>query len=188
VHQFFSRKAAKSAEKTARIMGNFPNAESGLNLLMAFPLFRSLLIGTVAGMRCMSAPAIVVSAIASDKDESISPLGDPRMVKFFDIAAGVELAADKLPQIGSRTETGPLVVRAVSGAVSGAVVSRRNQENILLGALAGGLAAVISAHLFYTARKHANLELGIPDPLLAVAEDTAAWTLGQIAVSRDSAL
>ena len=155
---------------------------------MAFPLMKALLIGTVAGMRCMSAPAIVANEMASRKSEALGPLGligDPRVQKLFDIAAGVELAADKLPQIGARTETGPLVVRAISGAVSGAVVSRANRENALLGALAGGIAAVISAHIFYSARRHANLKLGIPDPLLAVAEDTAAWTLGRIAVGKD---
>lgn len=154
---------------------------------MAFPLVKALLIGTVAGMRCMSAPAIVANEIASRKDETLGPLGfigDPRVHKFFDIAAGIELAADKLPQMGARTETGPLVVRAISGAISGAVVSRANRENAFLGALTGGLAAVVSAHIFYSVRRHANLELGIPDPLLAVAEDTAAWTLGRIAVSK----
>lgn len=155
---------------------------------MAFPFFKALLIGAVAGMRCMSAPAIVANEISLHKDETLGPLGligDSRVIKLFDIAAGIELAADKLPQIGSRTETGPLVVRAISGAISGAVVSRAHRENALLGALAGGVAAVISAHLFYSARRHANLGLGIPDPLLAVAEDTAAWTLGRIAVGKD---
>lgn len=154
-------------------------------LSMAFPLIRALLIGTVAGMRCMSAPAIVTNEISLHKDETLGPLGlmgDPRVQKFFDIAAGLELAADKLPQIGARTETGPLVARAISGAVSGAAVSRANRANALLGALAGGVAAVVAAHLFYSARKHANQHLGIPDPLLAVAEDTAAWTLGRLAV------
>lgn len=154
---------------------------------MAFPLVKALLIGTVAGMRCMSAPAIVTSAIATREgnDPGLGLVGDPGVSKFFDVAAGVELAADKLPQIGSRTETGPLFVRAVSGAVSGAIVSKANRENALVGALIGGVAAVIAAHVFYAARKHASQRLGIPDPLLAVAEDTAAWTIGRIAVSQD---
>lgn len=155
---------------------------------MAFPLIKALLIGTVAGMRCMSAPAIVANEVSSRKDETLGPfglIGDPKVIKFFDIAAGLELAADKLPQVGARTETGPLVVRAISGAVCGSVISQANRENALLGALAGGIAAVVSAHLFYSLRRHANLELGIPDPLLAVAEDTAAWTLGRIAVTKD---
>jgi uncharacterized membrane protein len=136
----------------------------------------------------MSAPAIVANEIASNNNEALGALGiigDPRVHKFFEIAAGLELAADKLPQMGARIKTGPLVGRAISGAFSGAAVSRANRENASLGALAGGVAAVISAHLFYSARKYAYLELGIPDPLLAVAEDTAAWTLGRIAVSKD---
>ncbi len=155
---------------------------------MALPLIKAVLIGTVAGMRCMSAPAIVANSIGSDEAKKLGPLGlvgDPKVQKFFDIAAGVELAADKLPQMGARVEAGPLFVRAVSGAICGGVVSRANRENALLGGLVGGLAAGVSAHIFYTARRHANLDLGIPDPLLAVAEDTAAWTLGRIAVRRD---
>lgn len=154
---------------------------------MSLPFTRALLIGVVAGMRSMTAPAVVSASITKLDAESLGRLhflGDAKVANVLNLAAGAELAADKLPFIGARIYAGPLVFRAVSGAVCGAAVSKRNQENMVLGAIAGGVAAVIFAHVVYSSRKHLNRDLGIPDPILAVAEDTAAWTLGRFAVRR----
>ena len=154
---------------------------------MPIPFRRALLIGVVAGMRSMTAPAVVsasVSKLDAETLGSLNCLGYPKVARVLNLAAGAELAADKLPIIGPRTDAGPLAFRAISGAVCGAAVSKRNNENIVVGAIAGGVAAVLAAHLFYSARKHLNNDLGIADPLLAVAEDTVAWTLGGLSVDR----
>jgi uncharacterized membrane protein len=154
---------------------------------MAHPLFKAAAIGMVAGMRCMSAPAIVAENIGTkgNDNEALGPLallGDDRVRKVLAIAAGAELIADKLPFIGQRIDAGPLTVRLISGAVCGAAVAGKNKENLLLGALTGSVAAIVAAHIFYSARKRLNQELAVGDTFLAVAEDTVAWTAGKLAV------
>lgn len=136
----------------------------------------------------MTAPAVVSASITKLDAETLGSLyviADPKVATILDIGAGAELAADKFPFIGPRINSGPLVFRAVSGAICGATVSKLNHENMVVGAIAGGVAAVIFAHVVYSARKHLNCDLGIPDPLLAIAEDTAAWTIGRLAVARN---
>lgn len=93
-------------------------------------------------------------------------------------AAAVELVLDKLPRTPSRTAPPGLAGRLVGGALVG-------------GMLGGGSGAAIAcamggASAFAGERTRAALgrRTGLPDPLLAVAEDAVAVTLALAATRR----
>jgi uncharacterized membrane protein len=94
------------------------------------------------------------------------------------LAAG-EMVADKLPFVPPRTELPSLVGRAASGALCGAVVAARHRSSKPLAAVVGAVAAVGAAHLAYRLRKGAGEATGIPDPVLALAEDALVLTAGR---------
>jgi hypothetical protein len=60
---------------------------------------------------------------------------------------------DKTAVIGDRIDPLPLAGRAVMGAMVGGIIARENRGSILLSALIGATAAVITAHLAYHARR-----------------------------------
>lgn len=139
---------------------------------MAAPYGKAILIGAVAGMRCFLAPAILAH---KTKDGEIvkAPLT---------VAAVGELIGDKTPFIGNRTDAGPLIGRIISGAVCGAILSKRNSGHAAIGMIVGGAAAFASAHTCYLTHRKLTEITGTPDIFLALAEDTAAFALGNKAV------
>lgn len=139
-------------------------------------LGKAILIGTVAGMRCFLAPALLFRKASASSD------GCGLGVAALELAAAGELIADKTPFIGKRIDTGPLIGRLVSGASCGAVVGRRNGSDALPAAIAGGIAALISAHVFYLARREIGRSTGMPDIALALAEDALAFGIAREAL------
>jgi len=126
---------------------------------------RAFGIGVVAGMRSMAAPAI---ARAKTKD-NISAVLTMAMLG--------EMLVDKLPFTPSRTMIAPLVVRAVSGGVSGAIVTQDVEDvdrRIAIGL--GVLGAVAGS--FACERIRVSAAEKIPDTVVALVEDLVAFTLG----------
>ena len=143
-------------------------------------------MGAVAGMRSMTAPAVLsqfaraglpvpggrLAVLASGRSSNILPL----------FALG-EIIADKLPFLPKRTKAPSLVWRAVSGAVSGALICSAKKRPALPGILIGAAAAVGASYAFYELRKKATQDLHIPDPIVALAEDTLAAGAGAYALN-----
>lgn len=100
------------------------------------------------------------------------------------MAAG-EAYVDKLPGIGDRIAPAGLVGRSISGAITGAVVSKRRQRNMWLGALVGAAAACAGAYVTYYARKKIGQITRTPDPVVGLIEDVAMICLGSILLDDD---
>jgi uncharacterized membrane protein len=98
------------------------------------------------------------------------------------VAAVGEMIADKLPGVPDRIESGPLLGRAVLGAVAGGVLARRNRESGVLGALLGGTAALVAAHAGFQARRALTRTAGLPDLPVALCEDALALALARHAL------
>lgn len=129
------------------------------------PYLRAFGIGVVAGMRSMTAPAI---ARAKTKDNISAVLT---------LAMLGEMLVDKLPFTPSRTSIAPLVVRAISGGISGAIVTQEREDvdrRIAIGL--GVLGAVAGS--FLCERIRASAAEKIPDTVVALIEDLVAFTLG----------
>jgi len=150
---------------------------------MITPYLRSFQIGFIAGMRALSAPALL-----SHKLERTVPTKTPETpVHYFaqpttsivlKVLAGAEIIGDKVPHGPDRTSTPQFITRVASGATCGAVVSEVEGQSAPLGAVAGGLGAVVSTLLFFNLRRWLDHDLGIPDQVGAIAEDALAIGLG----------
>lgn len=143
---------------------------------------QSVLIGVIAGMRSMSAPALVSNHLADKQSTEVenSPfkfLASENVSNTLKVLAVGEMIADKTPFIPDRISPAPLIARAVSGALCGASLCTAEKESAEVGAISGGLAAIGSAYAFYYLRKGLGEE-GIPDLLLGFIEDAVAIGAG----------
>ena len=146
------------------------------------------LLGALAGMRSMAAPAVLGQLSRKGAlTEVTGPLALVTKSKFAP-AAGVmavgEFVADKLPFTPNRTAAGPLLGRALTGGVSGAVIFSANKRAAWAGALIGAAAAVGAAYGAYYLRKEAGKNLKIPDMILGLGEDAIVGSLGAALASR----
>ncbi|MGA8029870.1 MAG: DUF4126 family protein [Bryobacteraceae bacterium] len=144
-------------------------------------------MGAVAGMRSMTAPAFVSRLVRSGMPVAGGPLGflnAPIAGRTTMLLAAGELIADKLPFLPRRTQAASLIARAVSGAVSGAAVCSAKKRSVLRGALIGMGAAIGATYAAYELRRRAGARFGIPDPAIAVIEDAIAAGCGAFILSR----
>ncbi len=137
-------------------------------------------LGVMAGMRSMSAPALI-SQVARKGQLAVegSKLGfltSSGAISTTALLALGEIVADKLPSMPARTDKGPLIARAVSGALSGAVLCSARKKSAWLGAFYGALGALGATFAAYHLRRSLKENLKLPDTVLAVAEDAAVAT------------
>lgn len=134
--------------------------------------------GIVAGMRSMSAPALLSRRLrhlpayrVRRKGRAVRLLASRRTAAVLTALAAGEMVADKMPGVPARTDPPGLMGRAVMGALSGAAVAGWRGGTAVGAMLVGGAAAVASAHLAYVLRRDAVRASGVPDPVVALAED-----------------
>jgi uncharacterized membrane protein len=143
-------------------------------------------IGIVAGLRSLTAPAVVAwGAHLSWLNLQGSPLafiGSTAAVAILSVLAIGELIADKLPMIPKRTAPAPLMARVVTGGLCGACLCAAVGKSLLAGTLLGGIGGIVGAFLGYGIRR--RLDLHIKDLVVAVCEDLVAVGLALFLVSR----
>ena len=148
----------------------------------------ALLIGVVCGLRSMTAPAVVCCGAhlgwLSLAGTPLAFLAHPVPLVLFTIFAVGELIADKLPVIPARTKIGPLVVRILFGAISGAALAVSGHAVLGVGGIMGAVGAVIGAYAGYAYRRAANGSGKLPDLPVAFLEDLIAAGGGFFLVSR----
>lgn len=99
--------------------------------------------------------------------------GRPRAAVL--LAEAGEIVADKLPAATNRTETPALAGRIVAGAYTGRAVA--GPAGIAAGCLAAGFGTFATFRL----RKLVVDRTGLPDPVVALAEDAAALAIAAFA-------
>ena len=151
-------------------------------LLLAF------LIGIVAGLRSLTAPAVVSWAAHRNwidlHNTPLSFMGSTVTVSIFVLLALGELVADQLPSTPSRTKPVGLIARIVLGGLSGACVAVAGAQSIVIGALLGAVGGVAGAFAGYEVRTRLVRALKVPDLVIAVLEDAVAIGGGLLIVSR----
>lgn len=151
-------------------------------------LLLALGIGVVAGLRSLTAPAVVAWAAhigwINLHGSSLAFMGSAWAVGIFTLLALVELVADQLPSTPSRTAPVGLSARIVTGALSGSSLAIAGGTTIWLGALAGALGGIAGAFGGYQARVGLVRTLHVPDFAIAIPEDLVAIGLGLFLVSR----
>src|SRR5262249_36631656 len=133
------------------------------------------LIGVLAGLRSMTAPAVTAWAARCgglSLRALLSWLGSLPAVALFTLGAIAELVADKLPKTPSRTAPAGLITRILTGGLSGAAIYYAgSNQGYWLGAILGAAGAVAGCFGGYLARKTLVKALGTPDYVVAVLED-----------------
>ena len=155
---------------------------SGVTLLLAF------CIGIVAGLRSLTAPAVVAwAAHLGWMNLSASPLAfmaSAWAVGILTLLALVELVTDQLPKTPARTKAVPLGARIVTGLLTGACVGIAGGSSLWLGALLGAVGGIAGAFGGYDARVGLVRSLHVPDFAIAIPEDLIAIGFGLLIVSR----
>jgi uncharacterized membrane protein len=151
-------------------------------LLLAF------LIGVIAGLRTMTAPAVVAWAANQQwlnlHNSPLAFMGSTAAVAVFTVMALGELVIDKLPSTPSRTKLLGLIGRSVLGGLSGAAVAASGAQSIALGAVLGVAGAIAGAFAGYEIRTRLVRALKVPDFVIALLEDAVAIAGGFLIVSR----
>jgi uncharacterized membrane protein len=151
-------------------------------LLLAF------VIGIIAGLRSMTAPAVVAWAARFGwihlQGSSLNFMSSIWAVALFTLGALAEFVTDQLPQTPARTAPGPLIARIVTGGLSGSCLAVAGGQSLLVGALLGAIGGVVGAFLGYQARMRLVQGLHVPDRVIAIPEDLVAVLLGVLFVSR----
>jgi uncharacterized membrane protein len=151
-------------------------------LLLAF------LIGVVAGLRSLTAPAVVALAAHCNwlklHSTPLSFMGSTAAVAIFTLLAVAELVTDKLPSTPSRLKPPGLIARIVLGGLSGASVALAGTQSIALGAVLGVAGGVAGAFAGHEVRSRLVKSLKVPDFVIALLEDATAIAGGLFIVSR----
>lgn len=144
----------------------------------------AFLIGVVAGLRAMTAPAVASWAARAGwlnlQGTPLAWLGAAVTPWIFTAAALGELVNDKLPKAGSRKAPAPFLARIVMGALAGGAVGAASgalAAGLVLGA-AGAVAGTLGG---YALRARLARAIGRDLPA-ALIEDAVAILLAIAAV------
>ena len=113
---------------------------------MLTPVLLATLIGIIAGLRTMMAPAAVSWAASLGwldiSSTSLAFLGYTWTPWILTALAAMELVTDQLPSTPSRTVPVQFGARLVSGALAGAAIGAAS-DLLIVGAIAGVVGAII---------------------------------------------
>jgi uncharacterized membrane protein len=141
-------------------------------------LVLALLIGVIAGLRSLTAPAVLAWAAHLGwldlQGSRLAFMGSTAAVAVFTVLAIAELIADQLPSTPSRTKAPGLIARIVMGGLSGGVIAAAGLQAIPLGAVLGVAGAVAGTFAGYEVRTRLVKALKVPDIVIACLEDAVA--------------
>jgi uncharacterized membrane protein len=144
-------------------------------------------IGIVAGLRSMTAPAVVSWAAYLGAlnlgGTHVSFMENLGAVVLFSLFAVAELVADKLPRTPKRTKAGSLTGRILMGGLAGACLAVSSGASLLAGAGLGAIGAVVGTFAGYEVRRKLVRDLETKDLPVALAEDLVAIGLAVAVVA-----
>ena len=143
-------------------------------------------LGWTAGMRSMTAPALLSRALRPRHHvpQPAQALGSTLARRLLAAAALGEVVADKLPGMPARTAPPVLAGRIASGALVGAATAAARREPLLFPALAGAGGAVAASYAMLALRRSADDATGLPDTAVALVEDALTVALGRTLARR----
>jgi uncharacterized membrane protein len=145
-------------------------------------------IGVVAGLRSLTAPAVVSWAAhfgwLNLYSSPFAFMSSTVAVAIFSLLAIGELVADKLPKTPKRTAPAPFIARILTGALCGACLCVAASQSLFMGTMLGAMGGVIGTFGGYEIRKRLVSNLNIKDIFIAIPEDLIAISLACLFVSR----
>jgi uncharacterized membrane protein len=137
----------------------------------------AFLIGVIAGLRALTAPAAVSWAARLGwlhlENTWLAFLGYAATPYILSVLAVGELINDKLPKTPSRKAPPGFIARIVTGALCGAALAAAD-GSLIAGLLAGGLGAIAGTLGGYEFRARLVRAIGGKDLPIALLEDAIA--------------
>jgi uncharacterized membrane protein len=140
-------------------------------------LVLAFLIGVIAGLRALTAPAVVACVGFWHRFLQGTPfsfMGRLPAAIIFTVLALLELVNDPRPSTPSRLAPAGLITRIVTGGLSGACLAAAGAQSIAFGAVLGAVGGVVGAFAGYHARSGLVKVLKVPDLPIALLEDAIA--------------
>src|SRR6266849_5820877 len=154
----------------------------------SYVLFLAFAIGIIAGLRSLTAPAVVAWAAHRSwlnlHNTALAFMGSTLAVGIFAVLALVELVADQLPSTPARTKPPGLIARVLLGGLSGAAIALAGGQSAALGACLGATGGVVGAFVGYQVRTRLVRALKVPDVVIAILEDLATIVGAMFFVTR----
>lgn len=145
-------------------------------------------IGIVAGLRSLTAPAVVAWAAhlgwLNLNNSPLAFMGTTITAVIFSILALFELFIDLQPQTPKRTALFPLAARIVTGGLCGASLCAATNQSLIIGAVLGAVGGVIGAFAGYEIRRRLVTGWNIKDLFVGLLEDLVTIGLACFFVSR----
>ncbi len=148
---------------------------------------RASLLGAVAGVRSMTAPALLSRAasrgdVAGIEDTPFATLASPKVTRALVLLAAGEAVGDKFPNAPDRISLPGLIGRVGSGALVGAALFASEGRKGGAGAAVGVLCAVLAAYTSYYLRVGAIEGLGARNWAAGLFEDALSLGTGLLAL------
>jgi uncharacterized membrane protein len=144
-------------------------------------------IGIVAGLRSLTAPAVVSWAAYLHRldlrDSRLAFLGSTLAVYAISALGVGELVLDKLPFALSRTSPPSMIFRTLLGAICGASLCL-SAHLVVVGSVLGALGALNGAFGGFHVRRLLVKHVNVSDTAIALAEDGLAIGAGLFIVFR----
>lgn len=141
--------------------------------LMALPL-----LGSLTGLRTLTPMAVLCwfayAGRLSVEDTWAAWTGRLWVAVLFTLLAVGELAADKSPKTGNRTDPVPLVARLCMGGLVGAIVAAGLDGPGIEGVILGVAGAMVGTYGGFLIRRDLVQRLGRKDWQVALVEDAIA--------------
>jgi len=145
-------------------------------------------IGLVAGLRSLTAPAVVCWAAhlgwINLSGSLLAFMGSTWAVWLFTILALVEYVTDQLPSTPARTVPVQLGARLALGMLSGACLAVAGHVSLWVGVLAAAVGVLVGTFGGYEVRAGLVRSQQVKDIAVAIPEDLVAIGLGFFVVSR----
>ena len=155
-----------------------------VNFLFAFAIG----MGIVAGLRSLTAPAVVAWAAhlgwLNLNNSPLAFMGSIITAVIFSLLALFELFLDLQPSTPKRTAPFPLVARILTGGLCGACLCAASNQSLIIGVILGAVGGVIGAFAGYETRRRLVAALNIKDIFVALLEDLVTIGLACFFVSR----
>jgi uncharacterized membrane protein len=151
-------------------------------------LVLSFLIGVIAGLRSLTAPAVVAWGAHRNwlnlHESLFAFMASTASVAILTGLMLFELVMDKRPSTPSRLRPPGLIGRIVLGGLSGAALAAAGAQSVALGAIFGAAGAIAGSFAGYELRTRLVRALEVPDFVIACLEDLVAISGGLLIVSR----
>jgi uncharacterized membrane protein len=151
-------------------------------------LILAFLIGVIAGLRALTAPAVVAYAAYQHwlhlESTPLAFMGSTAALIIFVLLALFELVADQLPSTPPRTKAVGLIARVITGGLSGACVTTAGGTGAIFGLILGIAGGIAGAFGGFQARTGLVRALKVRDFVIATIEDLVAIGGGLFIVSR----